>query len=261
MSALIQNATPAEIRALCRTGGFSGQTAGMAEGYVQTNLMIVPTVHAFDFLLFCQRNPKPCPLVEVLEPGCFTPACAKGADLRTDLPGYCIYKNGVLTEQPDDVRHHWRDDLVGFLLGCSFSFENALIREGIALRHLEQRKNVAMYKTNLACHSAGCLRGNMVVSMRPIKASDVVRAVEITARYPRVHGSPVHVGFPQGLGITDLSKPDFGDPVPLMDDELPVFWACGVTPQYIAELSKLPFCITHSPGKMLVTDLKNEEFA
>ena len=260
MSTPILTSTPAEIRALCRSGAFSGQTAGLADGYVQTNLMIVPAAYAFDFLLFCQRNPKPCPLVEVLEPSCFVPECAKGADLRTDLPGYCVYRNGVLTEQPEDVRCHWRDDLVSFMLGCSFSFENALMREGIALRHVEQRRNVAMYKTNLACHSAGRMQGNMVVSMRPIKASEVARAVQITARYPRVHGAPVHIGFPQRLGIVDLSRPDFGDPVILMDDELPVFWACGVTPQYVAELSRLPFCITHSPGKMLVTDLKNEEF-
>jgi len=260
MSTPILTSTPAEIRALCRSGAFSGQTAGLADGYVQTNLMIVPAAYAFDFLLFCQRNPKPCPLVEVLEPSCFVPECAKGADLRTDLPGYCVYRNGVLTEQPEDVRCHWRDDLVSFMLGCSFSFENALMREGIALRHVEQRRNVAMYKTNLACHSAGRMQGNMVVSMRPIKASEVARAVQITARYPRVHGAPVHIGFPQRLGIADLSRPDFGDPVILMDDELPVFWACGVTPQYVAELSRLPFCITHSPGKMLVTDLKNEEF-
>lgn len=261
MNMSIQHSTPAEIRGLCRSGAFSGQTAGMADGHVQANLMIVPAAYAFDFLLFCQRNPKPCPLVEVLEAGCFTPACAEGGDLRTDLPGYAIYRNGVLTEQPEDIRCYWRDDLVGFILGCSFSFENALMLEGIKLRHIEKRKNVAMYKTNLACHSAGRMQGNMVVSMRPIKAENVTRAVQITARYPRVHGAPVHIGYPQGLGIADLSKPDFGDPVLLMDDELPVFWACGVTPQYIAELSRLPFCITHSPGKMLVTDLKNEELA
>lgn len=259
MNTSLQHSTPAEIRALCRSGTFSGQTAGMADGHVQTNLMIVPAAYAFDFLLFCQRNPKPCPLIEVLEPGCFAPECAEGGDLRTDLPGYCVYRNGVVVEQPEDIRCYWQDDFVGFLLGCSFSFENALMSEAIKLRHVEQRKNVAMYKTNLACRSAGRMQGNMVVSMRPIKAEDVTRAVQITARYPRVHGAPVHIGFPQGLGIADLAKPDFGDPVSLMDDELPVFWACGVTPQYIAELSKLPFCITHSPGKMLVTDLKNEE--
>jgi uncharacterized protein YcsI (UPF0317 family) len=260
MNSSIQHYTPAEIRALCRNGAFSGQTAGLADGHVQGNLMILPAADAFDFLLFCQRNPKPCPLVEVLEPGCFSPYCTQEGDLRTDVPGYCVYRSGVLTEQLEDVRALWRDDLVSFILGCSFSFENALMREGIALRHIEQRKNVAMYKTILACHSAGRMKGNMVVSMRPIKATDVARAVQITGRYPRVHGAPVHIGFPQRLGIDDLSKPDFGDAVSLMDDELPVFLACGVTPQYIAELSKLPFCITHSPGKMLVTDLKNEEF-
>lgn len=261
MSTSLQSSTPSEIRLLCRTGAFSGQTAGLANGYVQTNLMIVPAAYAFDFLLFCQRNPKPCPLLEVLEPSCFSPACTRGGDLRTDVPGYRVYTDGMLTEEPEDIRPFWREDLVSFMLGCSFSFESALMRDGISLRHVEQRKNVAMYKTNLACHSAGRMKGNMVVSMRPIKAADVSRAVQITARHPRVHGAPVHIGFPQDLGIVDLSKPDFGDPVSVMDDELPVFWACGVTPQYIAELSKLPFCITHSPGKMLVTDLKNEELA
>lgn len=261
MSDSFQHALPSEIRAFCRAGAWTGPTAGLANGYVQTNLMIVPAEYAFDFLLFCQRNPKPCPLVEVLEPGCFTPACAAGGDLRTDLPGYSIYKDGMLATQTEDIRPFWRNDLVSFLLGCSFSFESALMRDGIKLRHVEQRKNVAMYKTNRTCRPAGRMNGNMVVSMRPIKAAEVARAVQITARYPQVHGAPVHIGFPEGLGIADLSRPDFGDPVQVLDDELPVFWACGVTPQYIAELSRLPFCITHSAGKMFVTDLKNEEAA
>jgi len=239
---------------------WSGPTAGIAKGYVQTNLMILPADYAFDFLLFCQRNPKPCPLVEVLEAGNPAPQCTRNGDLRTDLPGYCIYEQGVRVSQPSDIRSVWRDDLVSFLLGCSFSFEDALMQEGIALRHVEQRRNVAMYKTNITCRPAGRMQGNMVVSMRPIKASDVARAVQITARYPKVHGAPLHIGCPETLGIADLSKPDFGDSVELLEDELPVFWACGVTPQYIAELSRLPFCITHFPGKMLVTDMPNEAF-
>ena len=246
---------PSEIRALCRAGTLTGQTAGLAGGYVQANMMILPQAQAFDFLLFCQRNPKPCPLVEVLDAGCWSPVCAPGADLRSDLPGYCVYEHGVRTRELNDIADLWRDDLVSFLLGCSFSFEEALIRDGIALRHVQEKRNVAMYKTSIPCRAAGAMKGSMVVSMRPIKAADIARAVEITARFPQVHGAPLHVGHPAGIGIEDLAAPDFGDAVAVHDDELPVFWACGVTPQYVAELSRLPFCITHAAGKMLVTDL------
>jgi uncharacterized protein YcsI (UPF0317 family) len=250
--------SPARVRELCRTGDFTGPTAGAAKGYVQTNMMIVPREYAFDFLLFCQRNPKPCPLVEVLEPGWFEPSCAAGADIRTDLPGYRIFENGTLQKEVTDISSYWRDDLVTFLIGCSFSFESALIEGGIPLRHVQQGRNVAMYRTSIECLPAGRFQGNLVVSMRPIKSRDVARAVEISARFPQVHGAPIHVGHPEAIGIADLSVPDFGDAVEMMDDELPVFWACGVTPQYVAELSRIPFCISHSPGKMLVTDLKNE---
>jgi uncharacterized protein YcsI (UPF0317 family) len=250
--------TPENVRALCRSGDFTGATAGVAKGYVQANMMILPREDAFDFLLFCQRNPKPCPLVEVLEPGHVTPRCAPSADIRTDLPAYRIYENGRLTREVTDISLYWRDDLVTFLIGCSFSFESALIEGGIPLRHVDQGVNVAMYKTNIPCMPAGRFEGNMVVSMRPIKGADVVRAVEISARFPQVHGAPIHVGDPEAIGIADLSRPDFGDPVAILDGELPVFWACGVTPQYIAELSRTPFCITHSPGKMLVTDFVNK---
>jgi uncharacterized protein YcsI (UPF0317 family) len=250
--------SPAEVRKLCRAGSLRGPTTGFAEGYIQTNLMIVPQALAFDFLLFCQRNPRPCPLLEVLEAGNPVPQCALGGDLRTDLPGYCIYEHGVRTHELDDIDSVWQGDLVSFLLGCSFSFESALVRSGISLRHIDQNLNVAMYKTGIPCLPAGRMKGNMVVSMRPIKAYDVSRAVEITGRFPHVHGAPLHIGYPAGLGIADLAKPDFGDPVMLLEDELPLFWACGVTPQYVAEISRLPFCITHSPGKMLVTDLRNE---
>ncbi|MEN3366566.1 MAG: hypothetical protein V7606_3840 [Burkholderiales bacterium] len=244
-----------DVRALCRTGEFTGPTAGVAEGHVQANMMIVPREYAFDFLLFCQRNPKPCPLVEVLEPGHFAPRCAPGADVRSDLPGYRIFENGRLTREVANVSPYWQDDLVTFLIGCSFSFESALMEGGIPLRHVEQGINVAMYKTNIPCLPAGRFEGNMVVSMRPVKSRDIARAVEISAKFPQVHGAPVHIGHPKAIGINDLSKPDFGEPVAIEDGELPVFWACGVTPQYVAELSRIPFCITHAPGKMLVTDL------
>jgi uncharacterized protein YcsI (UPF0317 family) len=254
----IELLSPKVVRGLCRTGEFRGPTAGVAKGYVQANMMIVPREHAFDFLLFCQRNPKPCPLVEVLEPGQVMPRCAPGADIRTDLPGYRIYENGGLTREVTDVSSYWRDDLVTFLIGCSFSFESALIEGGIPLRHVDQGINVAMYKTNIPCAPAGRFEGNMVVSMRPIKSRDVARAVEISAKFPQVHGAPIHVGDPEAIGIADLSTPDFGDSVEIRDGELPVFWACGVTPQYVAQLSRIPFCITHSPGKMLVTDDMNK---
>jgi uncharacterized protein YcsI (UPF0317 family) len=250
----LHSLTPREIRELCRTNTFAGQTAGLARGHVQANMMILPREFAFDFLLFCQRNPKPCPLVEVLEPGDIEPYCAPGGDIRTDLPAYRIFEEGRLVNEVTDVSSYWRDDLVTFLIGCSFSFEDALMAGGISLRHVELKRNVAMYKTSMPCRSAGCFEGNMVVSMRPVKSRDIARAVEISARFPEVHGAPVHIGHPAKIGISDLSLPDYGESVPLMDDELPVFWACGVTPQYVAELSRIPFCITHSPGKMLVTD-------
>jgi uncharacterized protein YcsI (UPF0317 family) len=248
--------SPAKLRALCRNGEFTGPTSGFAKGHVQANMLIVPREHAFDFLLFCQRNPKPCPIVEVLEPGSVEPICAPGGDVRSDLPGYRVYEDGVLSQELTDIRSLWRDDFVTFLIGCSFSFEDALMEGGIPLRHVQKGVNVAMYRTNLACLPAGRFQGNMVVSMRPIKSRDIARAVEISGRFPQVHGAPVHIGHPEAIGIADLSRPDYGDPVELLDDELPVFWACGVTPQYVAELSRLPYCISHAPGKMLVTDWK-----
>lgn len=247
--------TPAQtIRLQCRSGIFNSPTVGMASGFVQANLMIVPGDYAFEFLLFCQRNPKQCPLVEVLEAGQYTPAIAPDADLRTDLPGYRVYKNGVHVDSTADVVSLWRDDLVSFLIGCSFSFESALIEGGVSLRYAGQQRNGTMYKSNIPCVSAGRLHGLSVVSMRPIKGRDVARAVEITARMPHVHGSPLHIGHPASIGIADLSRPDFGEAIDIMDDELPVFWGCGVTPQYIAQSSGIPFCITHEPGMMFVTD-------
>jgi uncharacterized protein YcsI (UPF0317 family) len=250
----MQSFTPAGVRALCRSGEYTGATAGVANGYVQANMMILPRSAAFDFLLFCQRNPKPCPLVEVLEAGQYAPRCAPDADVRSDLPGYRVYEYGVLKDELVDICGLWRDDLVTFLIGCSFSFESALTEGGIPLRHIEEKTNVAMYKTSIPCQSAGQFRGDMVVSMRPVKSKDIAKAVEITARMSQVHGAPLHIGHPGAIGIRDIGKPEFGDPVLILGDELPVFWACGVTPQYVAELSRTPFCITHSPGKMLVTD-------
>ena len=247
---------PAALRRACRLGEFDRPTAGQAPGHVQANLAILPQADAFDFLLFCQRNPQACPLVEVLAPGAREALAAPGSDLFTDLPGYRVHRDGELIEERADVAALWRPDLVAFLIGCSFSFEFALQDAGIALRHLQQGRNVAMYRTRVACTPAGRFAGEMVVSMRPIRSRDVARVVEICARFPQAHGVPVHVGNPQALGIADLDRPDYGDPVEILADEVPVFWGCGVTAQWVAQRSAVPLCITHAPGKMFVTDLK-----
>jgi len=254
--------TGEETRAACRTGELTDQTSGLVPGFAQANLVILPRALAADFLLFCQRNPKPCPLLDVTEPGSPVPRrAAPGADLRTDLPRYRVWKNGELAAEPTDIRELWQDDFVSFVIGCSFTFEAALLRARVPVRHIERGVNVPMYRTKIACQPAGVFHGPLVVSMRPLKPADVIRAVQITSRYPAVHGAPVHVGLPHDIGIADLSRPDFGDPVPIADNELPVFWACGVTPQAVAMAVRPPLMITHSPGCMFVTDLRDEELA
>jgi len=253
---------PRKIRELIRRGELTRPTCGLVPGYTQANVAILPEELAFDFFLFCQRNPKPCPVLEVLEPGNYEPVLtAPGADIRVDVPRYRIYQNGKLTSEEREITKYWRRDLVTFLLGCSFTFEGALIRAGISLRHIEQDKNVAMYVTNLETVPAGVFSGPLVVSMRPILRTRVVRAVQITSRFPMVHGAPVHIGDPERIGITDLSRPDYGDPVEIKQDEVPVFWACGVTPQAVALKSKPSLMITHSPGYMFLTDLLDEELS
>jgi uncharacterized protein YcsI (UPF0317 family) len=254
--------TSHETRLACRAGDLTGQTSGLAPGYAQANLVILPRDLAGDFLLFCQRNPKPCPLLDVTEPGSYTPIrAAPDADLRTDVPRYRLWREGKLVEELNDIHPLWRDDFVSFLIGCSFTFEAALLRANVPVRHIELGVNVPMFRTNVACPSAGVFHGPLVVSMRPLKPADAVRAVQITSRYPAVHGAPVHLGLPEQLGIADISRPDFGDAVPVAADELPVFWACGVTPQAVAMAAKPPLMITHSPGCMFVTDLRDEELA
>jgi uncharacterized protein YcsI (UPF0317 family) len=254
--------TGEQTRAACRAGYLTEQTSGLAPGFAQANLVILPRDLAADFLLFCQRNQKPCPLLDVTEPGGPVPRrAAPGADLRTDLPRYRVWKKGELVAEPTDIRDLWQDDFVSFVIGCSFTFEAALLRAGVSVRHIERGVNVPMFRTNIACQPAGVFHGPLVVSMRPLKPADVIRAVQITSRYPAVHGAPVHVGLPREIGIADLSRPDFGDPVPIADNELPVFWACGVTPQAVAMAVRPPFMITHSPGCMFVTDLRDEELA
>ena len=254
--------TGRDARLATRGGGFKGQTAGVAPGYVQGNLAILPGNVAGDFLRFCQLNPKPCPLLAASASGDFRlPTLADDLDIRTDLPRDRVFRHGELIDEPTDIRAHWRSDLVAFVLGCSFSFEEALIEGGIELRHITLNVTVPMYRTSIATMPAGPFHGPMVVSMRPMKPADAIRAIQITTRFPAVHGAPVHVGKPELIGIADLMKPDYGDPLPIGADEIPVFWACGVTPQSVINAAKLPFAITHSPGLMLVTDLKNRTMA
>jgi len=250
-----------EARRAFRNGA-AATTAGVANGFVQGNLAILPEKLAGDFHRFCQLNPKPCPIIGMSDVGNpRIPALGLDLDIRTDVPRYRVWRDGEVTDEPTDIMKYWRDDLVTFVLGCSYSFEEALLDEGLPIRHVEQNLRVPMYRTNIACSSSGPFAGPMVVSMRPFKPADAIRAVQITSRYPAVHGAPVHLGHPHSIGIKDIAKPDYGDAVPVADDEIPVFWACGVTPQAVIASAKLPFAITHAPGLMLVTDLKNRNMA
>jgi uncharacterized protein YcsI (UPF0317 family) len=253
---------PIQFRHLVRAGEFRKPTAGVCGGFAQANLVILPDAQAHDFLRFSQRNPKACPLLAVGEPGAWNlPALGADLDLRTDVPGYYVYRDGELAESPVSLAGLWRDDLVAFAIGCSFSFEEMLLAAGIPLRHIAQDRNIAMYRTNIPNEAAGPFAGNMVVSMRPLKAQDAIRAIQITSRFPAVHGAPVHLGDPRLIGIADLARPDYGDAVEVMADEVPVFWACGVTPQEAIRAARLPFVITHRPGYMLVTDVPNASLA
>lgn len=251
-----------QARELIRYGKWKGPTCGIALGYTQANLVILPKELAYDFLLFAYRNPKPCPVLDVTDVGNPEPkGAAPGADLRTDIPKYRVYRKGQLESELDNLTDCWQDNFVAFLLGCSFTFEKALLENDIPVRHIEEGKNVPMYITNIKTRPAGSFHGNMVVSMRPIPQELVIRAVQVTSRFPAVHGSPVHIGDPKKIGISSLDKPDFGDAVEIKDGEVPVFWACGVTPQAVAMESKPEIMITHSPGHMFITDIKEEQLS
>jgi len=255
-----EDASPREFRSAARAGKWTGPTAGMCMGYAQANLAILPAKQAMDFLVFANRNPKPCPIIEVLEPGCPEPVySAPDADIRTDLPKYRVYRRGKLEEERSDIVDLWQDDFVSFLIGCSFSFEKSLLDAGIPVRHIELGSNVPMYITNIQCRPAGIFHGPMVVSMRPIPGLAVARAVEVTAAMHAVHGAPVHVGSPEAIGICDISRPDFGDSALVYDGEIPVFWACGVTPQAAALAAKPEIMITHAPGHMFITDVRDRD--
>ncbi len=255
-------ASPAKIRAAIRAGLWTGPTAGLAPGFVQTNVVILPAADAADFAEFCRLNSQACPLIETTAVGDREPKqSAPGADLRTDVPRYRVFRLGKpAAEQPTDIRQLWRDDFVGFLLGCSFTFEAALQSAGLPVRHIEEGRNVPMFRTNIPCQPAGKFAGPLVVSMRPYLPEQIQRVVHVTARYPRMHGAPVHVGDPSQLGIGNIFAPEFGDAVTLRDGEIPVFWACGVTPQLALASSRCDLAITHSPGCMFLTDLREAAF-
>ena len=262
MSAKGWTKDPRLFRERVRRGQWRSSTAGICPGYVQANLVILPKEFALDFTVFCIRNPQPCPILEILDPGDPTPhEMAPGADIRTDLPMYRIFKDGALLEEREDIGEYWRDDLVSYLIGCSYTFEEALVRGGVPVRNYLERKDPGIYISNIPCRPAGIFSGPMVVTMRPIPASLVSRAVQITARFPKAHGAPVHIGDGALIGIPDLRRVDFGEVPDIEEGKVPVFWACGVTPQVVALRSKIPFMITHKPGHMFVTDLRIEEIA
>ena len=247
---------PQEARQAIRSGQAFSTTAGLAPGYTQGNLAILRKELALDFMRYCQRNPKPCPLVGVSETGNpYLPTLGHDLDIRTDIASYNVYRNGELTDTVSDITDLWQDDFVAFIIGCSFSFEQALVSEGVALRHLDENLTVSMWRTNIETLPAGPFGGGMVVSMRPLVAEKAIRAVEVTSRFPHTHGSPVHLGNPALIGIKDINTPDWGDPQRIEPDEIPVFWGCGVTPQNAIRQAKPDICITHTPGSMLITDI------
>ncbi len=251
--------SPRELRKRIRSGQWTTPTSGVATGYVQANLVMLPKEAAFEFLLFCVRNPKPCPILDVLEPGQVEPSIAPGADLRTDLPKYRVFRNGKLEKEIEDVKDIFGNDTVSFLLGCSFSFESALLAAGVPVRNIEEGKNVSMYVTSMECRPAGRFTSPLVVSMRPMTAEKAIRATQVTTRFNLTHGAPVHLGSPGDIGITDLGRPEFGDPVEIRNEEIPVFWACGVTSTLASTSAPLPLVITHAPGHMFVSDLRDED--
>ena len=259
--AMMQIDDPAEARRIIRAGGYAGHTAGVAAKYVQGNLCILPKDLALEFAAFCQRNPKPCPIIGMGAPGDPTLPELGDIDIRTDVPRYRVFKDGALVDEPLEISQYWRADLVSFVLGCSFSFELPILEAGIRLRHIEENTTVPMYRTTIDCVPAGRFRGKMVVSMRSFTPADAIRVIQITSRFPAVHGAPVHIALPEAIGVSDLMRPDFGDPPAMGAGEVPLFWGCGVTPQVAIEAARPPLCITHKPGSMLITNKRNSALA
>lgn len=258
---LLENETPEVIRKLIRGGEWKKPTVGLAQGYAQANILILPKDKADDFLLFCMRNPKPCALIEVLDAGNPYPNIScHDSDIRYDLNKYRIYEKGHMMYEVDNIANYWRDDLVSFLIGCSFTFEKAMVNSGISIRHIQENKKVSMYSTNVKCNKANNLETNMMVSMRPISVDKLVKTIQITSRFPRMHGAPIHIGNPHMIGINDLGNPDYGDPIDIKKGEIPVFWACGGTVFNLMESLYCDIAITHAPSHMYILDLKDEYF-
>ncbi|QTQ35630.1 putative hydro-lyase [Aromatoleum petrolei] len=262
VASALELTTGVAARRAIRAALWTSHTSGMAPGHVQGNVAILRSRDADEFLRFCQRNPKPCPLLAVSEPGePLLPTLGADVDIRFDVPRYRVWRKGELVAEPTAIDDLWEPDFVTFVIGCSFSFEQGLLEAGIPLRHIAQGRNVAMYRTNIPTSPAGQFHGPLVVSMRPMTAANAIRAIQVTSRLPNVHGAPVHFGDPAEIGIADLAKPDFGDPVEILPGEVPVYWACGVTPQSVVMEARPELCITHAPGSMLVTDLLNNQLA
>jgi len=261
LRARLQQGSAQDVRLAMRDGSWTGTTHGLARGYAQANLAIVPRDAALDFMRFCQRNPKPCPLLDVTDTG--DPEfrlVAPGSDVRRDLSGYCVYRDGILVDEPDDISDLWSADLVAFAMGCSLSFDAVLQDNGLRVAHLDKPGGrIAVYTSGIDCVPAGPFAGPMVVSLRPIPRGELDRVVEVTKRYPSIHGGPVHIGDPAAIGVTDVSATDWGKPPEIGPDDVPVFWGCGVTPQAVAMAARLPLMITHKTGHMLLTDLLVKE--
>jgi uncharacterized protein YcsI (UPF0317 family) len=252
-----------EARLLFRTGQYAGYTSGFSQGYVQGNLCILPQKYALEFATYCQRNPKPCPLIAIGDVGDpYLPMLGEDLDIRTDVPRYRVFRDGEVIEEPTDIRHLWRDDLVAFVWGCSFSFEQALMEAGVTLRDVARGDNVVMYQTNIDTFPVGAFAGKIIVTMRPLVPAQAIVAIQVTSRFPSVHGAPIHIGAPELIGISDLEKPLFDlKPPQMRPDEIPVFWACGVTPRLAIERARPSFCIMHKPGSMVISDHLNSSLA
>jgi len=252
-----------EARLLFRTGQYAGYTSSFSQGYVQANLGILPQKYALDFATYCQRNPKPCPLIAIGNVGDpYLPMLGEDLDIRTDVPCYRVFREGEVVEEPTDIKHLWRDDLVAFVWGCSFSFEHALMEAGVSLRDVARGDNVVMYETNIDTIPVGAFAGKIIVTMRPLVPAEAIRAIQVTSRFPSVHGAPIHIGAPELIGISDLERPLFNLPPPQMHpNEIPVFWACGVTPRLAIERARPSVCITHKPGSMVISDQLNSSLA
>ncbi|OUR73168.1 DUF1445 domain-containing protein [Arcobacter sp. 31_11_sub10_T18] len=249
-----------ELRNLIAKGEFSKPTAGYCKGHVQANMLVIPKKYADSFEKFAAQNAKAIPVLEIIENSFYSKNLAPDANLLNELPAYNIFENGKLIKTVNNIEEYYKEDLVFFLVGCSFTFENALINDGMPLRHVDEQKNVSMYNTNIKLTPVDMFDGSMVVSMRPIKKDKVADACVVTSHYPNMHGTPIHIGYPEMIGISDINKPDYGDFVEILEDEIPVFWPCGVTPQNVLEKIKLPFAITHAPGHMFVSDKKDSDY-